>query len=309
MNGAHSSMSDVVSGVPQGTVLGPILFLIYINDIMTDISSNIRLFADDREIHSSDDAITLQRDLDTLHAWSTKWQMHFNVMKCAIMTVTKKKRPLDHAYSMNNEIIPWVTSHDYLGVTISHNLSWNKQCDKVHSKASRTLGLIRRTLHAAPPPVKKRAYEALVRPTLEYVSAAWSPHTQAKIKKIEQVQRSAARFIHADYRRTSSVTSMIDAWKWDTLATRRLFHDATLFYQVHHSLMKIAFPDVVVPAYTQTRHLHQMKYRIIGSTGLTYKNAFFVRMIPVWNLLPEGVVSAATVPAFQRAAYTVLRQM
>ena len=142
---------------------------------------------------------------------------------------------LDHAYSMNNEIIPRVTSHDYLGVTISHDLSWNKQCDKVHSKASRTLGLIRRTLHAAPPPVKKRAYEAMVRPTLEYASAAWSPHTQAKIKKIEQVQRSAARFIQADYRRTSSVTSMIGALKWDTLATRRLFHDATLFYQVHQS--------------------------------------------------------------------------
>ena len=69
--------------------------------------------------------------------------------------------------------------------------------------------------------MKKRAYEALVRPILEYASAAWSPHTQAKIKKIEQVQRSAARFIQADYRRTSSVTSMIDALKWDTLATRR----------------------------------------------------------------------------------------
>ena len=75
------------------------------------------------------------------------------------------------------------------------------------------------------------------------------------------------------------------------------------------SLMKIAFSDVVVPAYTRTRHLHQMKYQIIGSTGLTYKNAFFVRMIPVWNLLPEGAVSAATMPAFQRVAHPVLRRM
>ena len=137
-----------------------------------------------------------------------------------------------------------------------------------------------RTLHAAPPVVKKRTFEALVRPTLEYASEGWSSNTQTKIDIIEQVQsqRAAARIIKADYRRSSSVTAMLTDLNWDRLATR--------FYQIQYGLMKICLPDVVILAFNRTRHNHEMKYRTIGCTRLIYKNSFFVWMIPVWNSLP-----------------------
>ena len=94
---------------------------------------------------------------------------------------------------------------------------------------------------------------------------------------------------------------MLTDLNWDRLATR--------FYQIQYGLMKICLPDVVILAFNRTRHNHEMKYRTIGCTGLIYKNSFFVRMIPVWNFLPEGAVSAATVAAFQRLAYPVFRSI
>ena len=105
INGSSSSWAPVTSGVPQRTVLGPLLFLIYINDIAVDIKSTIRLFADDcvlyREIKSHNDSNLLQQDLDTLCRWAYKWQMRFNVSKCHIMYMTRKKSPLSSTYIYN----------------------------------------------------------------------------------------------------------------------------------------------------------------------------------------------------------------
>ena len=100
---------------------------------------------------------------------------------------------------MNGEKIPRTDNHDYLGVTINSKLSWKPHINKVQNKASRTLGLIKGTLHATSRPVRKTAYEALVRPTLEYATCAWSPYTNVDTQKIERVQRAAARFVVGDY--------------------------------------------------------------------------------------------------------------
>ena len=106
LNGASSVWSDVRSGVPQGSVLGPILFLLYINDINKNISSNIRLFADDcisyRLIKNQTDVSILQNDLDKLMAWSKIWQMNFNISKCCVMQLSYKRNKILNKYSMNN---------------------------------------------------------------------------------------------------------------------------------------------------------------------------------------------------------------
>ena len=144
----------------------------------------MRLFADDsiiyREIKSPEDHIILQQDLNYLADWSTTWLIHFNIKKCAILSITKKRKPAHFQYSILGEKLERVLHHDYLGVTISHDLRWENHLHKIRQKASRTLGVIRRTLSPCNIDVKSKAYQSLIRPQLEYASEVWNPHTYPK---------------------------------------------------------------------------------------------------------------------------------
>ena len=124
LEGAHSSPTQVTSGVPQGTVLGPLLFLVYINDMPEGINSTVRLFADDslvyRVIRSKEDQTILQEDLHRLQEWERKWQMQFNAEKCEVLRITNKKNPTICNYSLHDEHLQTVKQAKYLGATISH---------------------------------------------------------------------------------------------------------------------------------------------------------------------------------------------
>ena len=224
VNGSSSSWQSLDSGVPQGTVLGPLLFLIYINDISDHLSPGTvaRLFADDcviyRPILSPTDRHTLQRDLDTLQEWAVRWQMHFNPKKCNIMHIRARGICDPHPYFMAGVQLEDVTEHRYLGVTLSNSLSWNPHVDAQCSKANRLLGLLRRNLSGCSTRTKTIAYQALVRPHLEYSAPAWDPHTVRNIRKLEQVQRRAARFVANSYSPYQSVTAL-DSTRPPELAT------------------------------------------------------------------------------------------
>ena len=197
VNGTLSAPADVISGVPQGSVLGPALFLLYINDIYEGIMSTMRLFADDsliyRCIKSRRDLETLQADLQAVFEWAQKWDMSFNFTKCCHLCITLKK--LDHTFTISGQEIQHEKKCKYLGVTITDKLSWNTQAEAVRAKASRSLGLIRRTLGKCSKEVKETAYNTLVRPQLEFATSAWNPNTNRNIRIVESVQRQAARFV------------------------------------------------------------------------------------------------------------------
>ena len=128
LEGHSSSASDVLSGVPQGAVLKPILFPIYISDIATNVNSTIRMFADDcliyRTISTPNDHILLQSGLDTLVKWFDTWHMKFNVSNCSIMKTTQNRNKTSHNYPMNGQILQTATSHLYIGVELSTNMKW-----------------------------------------------------------------------------------------------------------------------------------------------------------------------------------------
>ena len=193
--GTYSSQAMVKSGVPQGTVLGPLMFLLYINDIGNEINSNLRLFADDSILYgivnNFQDAQALQADLNKLVEWAQKWQMTFNSSKCVMLRVSRSVNDVDFSYEMMGRLLESVESHKYLGVEIDRKLSWNKHISAITGKGNRALGFIRRNLHNCPEEVKKQAYYSLIRPHFEYASSAWDPHTQKNIKAIEGVQRRA----------------------------------------------------------------------------------------------------------------------
>ena len=146
INGSHSSPANVISGVPQGSVLGHVLFLVYINDITDSINSNIRLFADDsilyREIQTPKDHDVLQTDLNKLSEWATKWQMNFNIAKCHLLRITQKRKTSHFTYTITNQPISQVEPHPYLGITIDSKLSWSEHIHTTTSQYARTLGLL-----------------------------------------------------------------------------------------------------------------------------------------------------------------------
>ena len=256
---------------------------------------------------STEDQLQLQSDLQKVFNWAGKWQMSFNASKCEFLQITRKTKPLTHTYTVDGQNIAETSKHKYLGVTINKHLDWKDHVQNITSSARSTLGVLRRNLSSCPREVKERAYQALVRPKLEYSSAAWSPHVTGQINSLESVQRQAARFVTNNYERTASVTEMLRDLQWDSLATRRIAHQCAMFYKIRQNFVNIPFPSCVIPSSRLGRTTNICSYQIIQSRVNTYKYSFFVRTIPVWNLLPTTVVSANTVQQFQNLALPVLR--
>lgn len=183
--GEESDSVPVTSGVPQGSVLGPILFLIYINDLPDNIVSQVRLFADDTALYltmeGADDSSVLQQDLDRLSMWETAWDMEFNPSKCQVVQVTGSRKPISASYRLHGEVLETVSCAKYLGVDITYNLSWGSHVDRITNSANKTLGFIKRNVRAKMSGVREAAYNTLVRPQLEYAAAIWDPHTDVKI--------------------------------------------------------------------------------------------------------------------------------
>ena len=150
VDGEFSNYDKVLSGVPQGTVLGPLLFLCFINDLPEHVKSQIRLFADDcllyRRIKKALDLQLLQEDLEALEKWAETWGMRFNATKCYVMSLHRQQKPLTKFYQLNGEILQQVSENPYLGLIIRDDLQWSSHINKMCAKASQSLGFIRRNL-------------------------------------------------------------------------------------------------------------------------------------------------------------------
>ena len=157
---------DVTSGVPQGTVLGPLMFLLFINDMQDDLVCTLRLFADDallyHKITRNDDTLALQRDLDKLGLWADRWQMLFNPSKCYKMSVFRSRSPVVKDYTLYNQTLVAVQQHPYLGVLLSSDLRWNSHMDKIAKKGNSSLAFGKRNLYACSDETKRIAYVSLV---------------------------------------------------------------------------------------------------------------------------------------------------
>ena len=192
INGECSNWAHVASGVPQGSVLGPILFIIYINDLDADIMSNISKFADDTKLGNRD-SLTLQNDLNKIINWSKTWQMKFNTDKCKVIHFGRSN--VKHDYVMENSVLESVDEEKDLGVVISKQLNFSKQCTEAIKKANRALGFIFRSFEFKSKCIVMPLFKSLVRPHLEYAVQFWSPYLRKDIEKIEGVQRRATKMI------------------------------------------------------------------------------------------------------------------
>ena len=310
VDGATSEPAPVISGVPQGSVLGPILFLVFINDLPLQVTSKTRLFADDciiyREVKDEQDCVTLQGDLDRLAKWEKRWGMQFHPEKCNILRIHRKRHPSIYNYQLKGHKLNSETTTKYLGINISQNLSWNTHVDKISSKKGNSmLGFLRRNLRVNNEQAKTTVYKSLVRPSMEYCSTVWSPSTKQHKRKLEMVQRRAARYVTNRYHNTSSVSSMIEKLGWESLESRRVKARLTLMYKISYDLVDIPASQYLIPAESRTRAAHSRKYRQLTTLTSAYKDSFFPQTISTWNRLPASVAESPDLASFKQGLSTL----
>jgi hypothetical protein len=295
----------VSSGVPQGTVLGPAMFLLYINYHPEKNPSTVRLLADDcimyKSIDSAEDPVILQKDIDSLCTWQNQWLMKFNTKKCFAMNVTHKKNSVITNYKMDGSQLQTVDNHIYLGINLNNTLSWNNHIVNTTTKANRTLGLLRRNFYHCNQDVKATAYKTLVRPQLEYCSTIWDPHHQTNINAIEAVQNRAARFVKRDFSRESSVSSMVRDLDWKRLEERRLAARLTLLYKAHHQLTSIDISKFSTNSRPRryTRQTSSINFIRPQPNKDCYKYSFLPRTVAQWNSLPTTIRDSITLDDFK----------
>ena len=236
VRGSCSDWSCVTSGTPQGTILGPLLFLLYINDITECISSTVKLYADDTKIYREiSDPITdcriLQDDLNNLSEWARKWQLRFNADKCESMRITHSRDRSETNYFLEKPLKD-VDNFKDLGVTITRDLSWGNHISITVNKANKVLGSIKRSVGTANTNVFSMLYKSLVRPILEYAVPVWCPYLVKDIHALENVQRRASRLALNQCKGYMSYEDRCKLLKWPTLSDRRIYLSLVECYKI-----------------------------------------------------------------------------
>ena len=268
-------------------MFGPLLFVIFINDLPECVSaSTVRLFADDsviyRKISCADDSTSLQKDIDALQEWESSWLMSFNASKCQVLQVTNKRKPIPASYKIHGHTLEVVDSAKYLGVHLHSRLSFNTHVDTITKRAKSTRVFLSHNISHCSQKVKEAAYTTFIRSTVEYASSAWDTHTQRNTKKLEQIQRSSARFVTKDYDRTSSVSAMLQALNWTSLQDRRMFCRLHMLYKIRFGLVDIPWEQHLTPLSSSTRG-HSLRFLVPHTNITAYSNSFFPPTIREWN--------------------------
>jgi hypothetical protein len=299
INGHYSNWVNVISGVPQGSVLGPLLFVIYINDIDCNLRNLLLKFADDTkllgQVASQNDVQAVHADLVTLSKWSQDWLMPFNTDKCKVMHFGGHNSK--EIYNLNGVALKEVKEETDLGVIVQNNLKVSSQCTKVVKSANRTLGLIRRTFTSRNKAVILPLYKALVRPQLEYCVQAWRPHLSKDVNLLENVQKRALRLVDGCYR--VAYDQLLNRFDMTTLEQRRVRGDMIELFKMFKGLVK---GDVLEKYFVLSRnslrgHRYKLfKKSVVSNTG---KFAFSNRVVNTWNSLPDEILSCSTVSTFK----------
>ena len=220
-------------------MLGPALFLFYINHLPDALNSNVRLFAEGTVLYNSAlNHNTLQDDLNCLEKWESDWDMEFHPKKCQHITLTRKQKPDHHTILLHNTEISKANSVKYLGVTLNPKLTWKDRINNITNKGNSALGFIRRNITTNSTEIKCTAYKQIVRPLLGYTSGSWDSLTKTPKEELEAVQRRAARLIYnikrTDYK--TSTTDLLSALQLDKLSERRSHSRLKLFGQYHFNV-------------------------------------------------------------------------
>ena len=235
--GAASSWVDLKAGVPQGSILGPLLFLIYINDIVEDIHSTIRLFADDTSLYIIvENPITaaehLNADLAKINLWATKWLVAFNPTKTeSVIFSRKQNKPYHPPITMDQHQISQVNSHKHLGLIFTSNCTWHDHLEYIKAKAWYRINIMRKLKFVLDRKSLQTIYISFIRPVLEYADVVWNNCTQYEANELEKIQNEAARIV-TGATKLVSIHALLSDVGWESLSSRRENHKLILYYKM-----------------------------------------------------------------------------
>ena len=304
----HSPICLVISGVPQGSVLGPILFIIYIHDISNVCCGDTALlaFADDAKLYSNvtiDNASTsLQHSLDRLVQWASEWQLTININKCSVLSIsTAAHCPV---YFINGIALPCQNSYVDLGVTITCKLSFKAHISSIVSKARQRISILFRGFVTRNLNIMRQAFVTYIRPILEYDSVVWNPCSVHHINLIENVQRNFSK-------RIPSLSSLpyqerLALLDLELLELRRLRFDLIYYFKVFNNLTPFD-PSNVFLIYTPIASSRSKSPYLQKPPKASNKmlHTLFYRQVDAWNLLPDVLKFTSSLPVFKRGLKNV----
>ena len=297
----------IKAGVPQGSILGPLLFLLYINDIVKNIGSNIRLFADDTSLfiivnNPTTAALCLNSDLEKLSRWAAIWLVTFNPSKNESLLISRKiNKPIHPPLYMQNVQIQEVSSHKHLGLYFSNDCSWHQHIDYIKQKAWFRIHIMRKLKFKLDRKSLETIYLTFIRPLLEYGDVIWDNCTQYEKNELDKIQNEAARITTG----TTKLVSLDNLYKevgWQTLHRRRQDHKITLFYKMFNQLTPVYLSSLIPQQVNAISH-HNLRnsndiHTIRSNTSL-FHNSFLPSTLRQWNSLPVEVRQLNTLSSFK----------
>ena len=305
VNGQESVWRDVRSGVPQGSVLGPLLFVLFINDLLecTDTESSLYLFADDnklfRRIQSDQDCRSLQADLIRMKEWTDKWLLTFHPDKCKYMRIGSTGA-LDAGYKLDlDQQLPRIEIEKDLGVQIDDKLSFSNHISEKINKANKIMGLIRRTFVSLDKTSFVPLYTSLVRPILEYANQVWNPYLVKDIVAIENVQRRATRMLPG--MKDKPYEERLREVNLTSLSYRRSRGDMIETFKIIKGYYdKEVGGDIFTLRNGPNTRGHNWRIFKEQVRLNKRKNSFPIRVVNNWNSLHRDVVESVSVDQFKR---------
>ena len=303
VNGYKSNWRNVRSGIPQGSVLGALLFVIFINDLPENIKSHIFLFADDakffREVSDEKDATIIQEDLETLDKWSNKWLLKFHPDKCVNLRISTNKNngPEKYKYTLANKELKDVDNVKDLGIIVDSELKFGQHMSVKINKANSIMGTIKRTFKHLDVETFKLLYCSQVRSQLEYGNQFWCPYLKKDIKLVESVQRRATKCVRN--LKDLSYRERLQHLKLPSLSYRRSRGAMIEVWKIFNVYDREVIPTLPRPPQDKTRGHNLKLYSSKCKKRHPKQHSFNQRVVEPWNKLPEIIVNSPTLNTFK----------
>ena len=302
-----SSSKPIYAGVPQGSVLGPLLFLIYVNDVASSMSTFCRLFADDNSLqhtafNSYDIEYKLNQDLLNLETWSKNWLLSFNPSKTKAIFFSTRKTVDTPILKFQNCQLDLVSSHKHLGLTFSDDLTWTVYINSIIANAKKKLGLMKKLKFRLNRNTLSLLYTAFIRPQLEYASDVWGGCSSSDCERLEKIQLIAARIV-SGLPIFASKESLYFETGWDPLSTRRKISRLKTMYKIDRHLL----PDYISNIFPKKRTnisiyntRNSENYSIPKCRLQLYKCSFIPTVVNEWNALSVETRQSDSIRIFKK---------
>ena len=301
---SYSRPERILAGVPQGSVLGPLLFLVYVNDITESLLSVVRLFADDTSLACTTSNIAdlqsiLNHGIDIITKWSKQWLVTFNAAKTEVLYFGNQQAPL---WTFNGTLLDVADTHKHLGLTFSDDCKWHKHISNIILSTSKLLGIMRKLKFTVRRKTLNQIYLSFLRPLLEYAFVVWDNCTLYEKDKLEKIQIEAGRIV-TGLTRSTSLYNLFQELGWLSLSEKRKYQKFVLAYKITHNMV----PEYLTSLFSQNvgnlvscNLRNNDNFMLLSCRTTLFENSCVPSLISLWNQLPQHLRQIPTISSFKR---------